>query len=51
MIFLMFRGLTGLVLVFVVPKAIPHFLILLLVHNQTEMYYLRLVSTKMYMTT
>ena len=50
-IFWMFRGLTGLVVVFVVPKAIPHFLILRLVHNKTEMYYLRLVSTKIYMVT
>jgi hypothetical protein len=50
-IFLMFRGLAGLVVMFVVPKAIPHFGRAPLVHNHTVMRYLRLVSTKMYITT
>jgi hypothetical protein len=50
-IFLMFRELTGLVVMFVVPKAIPHFGHAPLVHNHTVMRYLRLVSTKMYIST
>jgi hypothetical protein len=36
--------------VFVVPKAIPHFGRAPLVHNHTVMRYLRLVSTTMYIT-
>jgi hypothetical protein len=49
-IFLMFRGLTGFVAMFVEPKAIPHFIHTPLVHNHTEMRYLRLISTEMYVT-
>jgi hypothetical protein len=48
-IFLMFRGLAGLVSVNVcVPKVIPHFVYALTVQKHTPMYYLRLIGTKMY---
>jgi hypothetical protein len=50
LIFLMFRGLAGFVAMFVGPNAIPHFINTPLVHNHTIMCYLRLISTKMYVT-
>lgn len=46
MIFLMFRGLGGLVVAVVfMPKAIPHLSCFLIVQKHTVMHYLRLVST------
>ncbi len=45
--FLIFRGLAGLMIV-CVPKAIPHLSCFLIVQKHTGMYYLRLVSTEMY---
>ncbi len=52
--FLNFSGSTSLVAVVVIgvcePKAIPHFQCAPMVHIHTSMRYLRLVSTKMYMS-
>ena len=49
-IFLIFRGLAGLVSVVVcAPKVIPHFCsCFLMVQKHTSVYYLRLICTKMY---
>ena len=53
-VFLIFRRLAGLVVVMIVgvcvPKAIPHLFVLLMVRKHTPMYYLRLISTKMYVS-
>ena len=48
---LIFRGLTGLVVVGCVPKAIPHLSCFLIVQKHTAMFYLRLTSTQVYTVT